>query len=93
MQPASQWRIPWLSFKLIILFIFLVLMTTSSWRGTPPPTKPVFPPYGTTAISLSLQYLRHSDIYSVVLGVRTTEPIPLYFLVKSWTNGVISSLS
>ena len=42
---------------------------------------------------LSLQYLRHSEIYSVVVGVRTTEPRPIYFFVKSVTNGYNSSES
>jgi len=93
MHPASHVRIPYDSSKFIILFIFLVLMTTSSCNGTDPPTSPVLPPYGTTANLLSLQYLRHSEICSVVDGVITIDPIPTYLFVKSLTKGAISSFS
>lgn len=34
---------------------------TSSKTGTLPPTRPVFPPWGTTARRLELQYLRTSE--------------------------------
>jgi hypothetical protein len=77
----------------MILFILFVLITTSSWRGTEPPTKPVFPPYGTTANNFSLQYFRHFEIYSVDVGLSTIEPIPENLRVMSITNGLISSLS
>lgn len=33
------------------------LRMSSSWTGTEPPTRPVLPPWGTTAIEFSLQYL------------------------------------
>ena len=43
--------------KLLIEFMAERLRMSSSWTGTEPPTSPVLPPWGTTAMLLSSQYL------------------------------------
>jgi hypothetical protein len=63
--------VPDSSSKLIMLFIRLVEIMTSSNTGTLPPTSPVLPPCGHTAKFSALQYLRIADTSSVVLGLST----------------------
>ena len=63
--------------------MLLMLITTSSLRGTLPPTRPVFPPWGTTAMRLSQQCLRMLLTSSVVFGLRTVVERPLYFPIQS----------
>lgn len=44
--------------------------TTSSKTGTDPPTSPVLPPWGQTAIRLALQKAKICDTSSVVFGFK-----------------------
>lgn len=72
---------------------FFILITISSCTGTDPPTNPVFPPWGTMARCLSLQYFKIAWIYSELLGMITSEHLPMYFFEKSILYGLISSWS
>jgi len=58
-------------------------MMTSSNIGYDPPTSPVFPPCGTTAIFYSSQYLRMADTSSFVLGFNINFDYPINFFVQS----------
>eukprot|EP00967_Tisochrysis_lutea_P002103 scaffold2657_cov33-Tisochrysis_lutea.AAC.2 len=49
-HPDWQIRLPACWSREMTLFIRPSEMTTSSFTGTEPPTRPVFPPCGTTAI-------------------------------------------
>jgi hypothetical protein len=57
-----------LASKFSILFIFFKFNIISSCTGTPPPTNPVFPPYGVTANFFSLQYFNIYYKFSVLFG-------------------------
>lgn len=63
--------------------MLLRLRTSSSLMGTPPPTKPVFPPWGTIAIPRSLQYLTISLTSLVVRGRSTVVDLPWYLFIQS----------
>mmetsp|Transcript_74587 Transcript_74587/g.242216 ORF Transcript_74587/g.242216 Transcript_74587/m.242216 type:complete len:221 (+) Transcript_74587:1357-2019(+) len=71
-QPASQVMMPVYSSTSRTLFILFVEMTTSSNTGTEPPTRPVLPPCGQTAIFRLWQCAMIFESCSVVLGRSTT---------------------
>ena len=60
------------------------MFTTMSWsRGTPPPTKPVLPPCGTTPMPCLPAYLMTSATSSTQPGCTTARAEPVYFLLQS----------
>ena len=79
--------IPYDSSKLMILFILLILRITSSKIGWDPPTRPVLPPWGTTASFYPLQYLRIAATSSFDFGLSISLEFPLNFLVQSELYG------
>ena len=83
MQPASALIIPNDLSNPIIRFMRPILRMTSSCTGTDPPTKPVLPPWGTTASLIRLQCFKIRETYSVVSGLTTTLLDPIHFLVQS----------
>lgn len=56
---------------------------SSSLIGTPPPTKPVFPPCGTRGMRRSLHHLTISLTSFVVRGRRTVVDFPWYLFIQS----------
>ncbi len=68
-----------------------MLMTISSNTGTEPPTRPVFPPWGTTASVFSLQYFRILLTSSVEAGFKTSLQWPRYLRIQSPLKGSTSS--
>lgn len=74
-------------------FILLVLRMTSSKMGCDPPTNPVLPPCGTTAIFSLLQYFKISEISSVVDGFNISFEWPTNFFVQSLFHYSNSSTS
>mmetsp|Transcript_60322 Transcript_60322/g.142121 ORF Transcript_60322/g.142121 Transcript_60322/m.142121 type:complete len:214 (+) Transcript_60322:842-1483(+) len=76
MHPAPQTTTASCALNDSISLRRLVDSTISSWTGTLPPTSPVFPPCGTTAIRLSLQYRKIADTCSVFFGFSATCAAP-----------------
>ena len=60
------------------------MIYTSSKTGTLPPTRPVFPPWGTTAKHLELQYLRICE--TCINHVGTTDDYAGLLWVKKKKN-------
>ena len=83
MQPASHTSVPDTGSKLRTWFIEPRLSTTSSCTGTLPPTRPVLPPCGTTAILWVLHSCRMRDTSSVDLGRTTHFEWPVYLPIQS----------
>ena len=81
--PASATTTPALRSTETTARIKRRLTITSSCTGTPPPTKPVFPPWGTTAKRRSLQCFSTRDTSAVVLGRSRTVDRPRYFFIQS----------
>lgn len=75
------------------LFMADKLITTSSCTGTPPPTSPVLPPCGTTAMRFWLQYATISATSFVDLGLMTHAERPLYLFIQSTLKLANSSAS
>ncbi len=65
------------------LFMRPVCSTTSSKTGTPPPTRPVLPPWGTTASRRAAQCLITAETCSVLAGRSTRELRPSYLRIQS----------
>ena len=57
--------------------------TTSSCTGTEPPTRPVLPPWGTTASRRASQYLKIALTSAVDAGRSTTRARPSHLDIQS----------
>ena len=66
-----------------MLFNRPVYKITSSKTGTLPPTRPVKPPYGTTASYRELQYFNTRAISSVDPGLSASLEPPFHLRVQS----------
>mmetsp|Transcript_4422 Transcript_4422/g.15514 ORF Transcript_4422/g.15514 Transcript_4422/m.15514 type:complete len:242 (-) Transcript_4422:24-749(-) len=93
MQPAWQTMTPASGSIDLISSILAMLTTTSSNTGTLPPTRPVFPPWGTTARLRSEQCRMMRETSSVVLGRRASLDLPSYLFIQSRLKGKRSSAS
>ena len=82
-QPAWATTIPETESMCSILFNRDVLRITSSKTGTDPPTSPVFPPCGQTAIFRSLQYFKILETCSVFWGLRQILDLPRTMRIQS----------
>mmetsp|Transcript_5112 Transcript_5112/g.23015 ORF Transcript_5112/g.23015 Transcript_5112/m.23015 type:complete len:200 (-) Transcript_5112:103-702(-) len=82
-HPASHTTVPAAGSTASTLFMCFNPMTISSWTGTPPPTRPVLPPCGTTASPRVLQCRRISETWSVERGRSKTRESPRYFRIQS----------
>ncbi len=63
------------------------LKMSSSLIGTPPPTRPVFPPWGTMPMRRSLHHLTTLLTSSVVRGLRTVVELPWYLFIQALLKG------